>query len=150
DRVQGDVAGARYGGRLAGDAVAALREHRFGEIDEPIARRLGANVTAAVRRCLSREDAGEAILESTILAEHEADLTTAHADVAGGNVGAFADVSRQLVHQCLAETHHLALALALGIEVRTALAAPHRKARERVLERLLEAQEFENAQRDGR
>ena len=92
------------------------------------------------------EHAGEAILETPILAEHEADLAAADADVARGHVGALADVARQLVHQRLAEAHHLALALSLRIEVRAALAAAHRQTGERILERLLEAEEFENAQ----
>jgi hypothetical protein len=45
----------------------------------------------------------------------------------------------------LAEAHDLAVALALGIEVRPALAGAHRQAGQAVLEGLLEREELEDA-----
>ena len=44
-----------------------------------------------------------------------------------------------------AEAHNLCVALALGVEVRAALTAAHRKTGEGVLEGLLEAEELDNA-----
>ena len=55
----------------------------------------------------------------------------------------------QLRHEALAETHHLHVALTLGVEVGTALAAAHGERGEGVLEDLLEAEELEDAQVDG-
>ena len=72
------------------------------------------------------------------------------ADVAGGHVGVGADMAEELGHEALAEAHDLVLALAVGIEVRSALAAAHRQAGERVLEDLLEAEELERRERDLR
>ena len=48
-------------------------------------------------------------------------------------------------HERLAEAHHLALAAALGVEVRAALATAQGQAGERVLEDLLEAEELDDA-----
>ena len=92
----------------------------------------------------------ELVADALVLAEHEADLAAAHADVAGGNVGVRADVAAELGHEALAEAHDLVVALALGIEVRAALAAAHGERREGVLEDLLEGEELEHAEVDGR
>src|SRR5690606_14912496 len=48
-------------------------------------------------------------------------------------------------HEALAKAHHLAVGLALGVEVRAALASAHRQAGERILERLLESEKLEHA-----
>ncbi len=54
----------------------------------------------------------------------------------------------QLAHERLAEAHDFVVALALGIEVRAALAAAHGQRRQGVLEDLLEGQELEDAEID--
>ena len=54
------------------------------------------------------------------------------------------------VMKALAEAHHFVVTLALGIEVRSALAAAHGERGERVLECLLEGQELQDAKVDGR
>ena len=81
-----------------------------------------------------------------VLAEHVADLALADADVAGGDVGVLADMARELGHERLAEPHDLAVRAALRIEVGAALAAADRHAGQRVLERLLEAEELDDAE----
>ena len=55
----------------------------------------------------------------------------------------------ELGHIALAEAHHFMIALALGVEVRAALAAAHGQAGQRVLERLLEREELQHAFGDG-
>ena len=55
----------------------------------------------------------------------------------------------QFEHKRLAETHDFSIALATGWEVRTAFAATHRKGSQRILECLLEAEEFQNGEVDG-
>jgi hypothetical protein len=66
------------------------------------------------------------------------------------DVGVRADVAEQLGHEALAEAHDFVVALALGIEVGAALAAAHGERGEAVLEDLLEGQELEDAEVDGR
>ncbi|MNZ94359.1 hypothetical protein D3C78_1134640 [compost metagenome] len=52
----------------------------------------------------------------------------------------------QFAHERLAEAHHFGVALALRIEVRTALAAAHGQRGQRVLEDLLEGKELQHAE----
>ena len=56
----------------------------------------------------------------------------------------------ELRHEALAERHDLAVALALRVEVGAALAAADRQAGQGVLEDLLEAEELDDAEVDGR
>ncbi|BDC26056.1 hypothetical protein NB2BOR_A03470 [Bordetella parapertussis] len=74
----------------------------------------------------------------------------AHADIAGGHVGVRAQVAVQFQHQRLAETHHLGVRFALGVEVGAALAAAHGQGGQRVLQGLFESQELQHRQIDRR
>jgi hypothetical protein len=56
----------------------------------------------------------------------------------------------QLGHEALAEAHYFVVALALGVEIRSALCAAHGKRGERILECLLESQKLLNSKVDGR
>src|SRR5699024_10773399 len=84
--------------------------------------------------------------DALVLAVEVADLASAHANIAGGNVHVFADVSIQLGHEALAEGHDFLVGLALGVKVRTALAAANGQAGEGILENLLKAEELENTE----
>ena len=55
-------------------------------------------------------------------------------------------MSAKLCHKALAETHNLSVALALGVKVRTALAAAHRQCCKAVLEDLLKAEELDDTE----
>jgi len=118
----------------------------FDEVDGAVAGGFRAHQAAAVGQALAGEYAGGVVAEFLHHAGHEADLARAHADVAGRHVGVRAEVAVQLQHQRLTEAHHLALALALGVEVRAALAAAHGQGGQRVLEGLLEGQELQDRQ----
>ena len=120
-------------------------QHVQQEIDRAIAGRLGADQRAAIFEALAGQHAGELVGDALVLAEHVADLARADADVAGRHVDVRADVAVELGHEALAEAHDLAVALALGVEVRAALAAAHRQAGQRVLEGLLEGEELQHA-----
>ena len=87
--------------------------------------------------------------DALVLAEHEPDFAPANADIARRHIHIGADMPVKLGHEALAEAHDLAHALALGIEIRAALAAAHRQAGQRILEGLLEGQELEYALIDG-
>ena len=56
----------------------------------------------------------------------------------------------QFGHEALAETHDFVIALAFGIEVRSAFAAAHGQRGQRVLEYLFKCQELQNSQRHRR
>ncbi len=99
-------------------------------------------------QALAGQHAGEFVADAFVLAEHEADLASAHADVAGGNVGVRADVAAQLGHEALAEAHHFVVALALGIEIASALAAAHGQRGQGVLEHLFKCEEFQDSKID--
>ena len=55
-------------------------------------------------------------------------------------------MSAKLCHKALAETHNLSVALALGVKVRTTLAAAHRQCCKAVLEDLLKAEELDDTE----
>ena len=126
----------------------ASLQHLFREVHAAVAGGFRTNQRAAPVQAFAGQHAGELVADAFVLAEHVADLASAHADVAGGNVGVRADVAAQLGHEALAEAHHFVVALALGIEVGSALAAAHGQRGQRVLEDLLKSQELQDAEID--
>ena len=83
--------------------------------------------------------------ELLVHTEHICHLASAYAYVAGGDVFVRADVAVKLAHEGLAEAHDLGVALAARGEVRATLGAAHGQGGERVLERLLEGEELQDA-----
>ena len=151
DGVDRHVARARDDAALSVERLALSAQHLLGEEHRPVSRRLGSYQRPTPRDSFAGEHARlVAVRDPLVLPEHEADLAVAHADVAGGNVGHLADVAVQLGHEALAEAHHLAVRAALGVEVGAALAAADRQARQRVLEHLLESEELDHPEVDGR
>src|SRR5690606_30108728 len=119
DGVDGDVARAGHDADLAVQGLAPRGQHLADEVDRPVAGRLGAHQGAAPVDALAGEHAGlVAVGDPLVLAEEVADLAGADADVAGRDVGVLPQVPVELGHQALAEPHDLALAAALGGEVR--------------------------------
>ncbi|MDT4836454.1 hypothetical protein FQZ97_701520 [compost metagenome] len=149
-RVLGDVAGAGNRHPLAVEAAADALEHLLGEIHATEAGGLGANQAAAIGQALAGQDRGEFVGQALVLAEEEADLAGADADITGRHVQVGTDMAVQLAHEGLAETHHFGVALALGVEVRAALAATHGQRGQGILEHLLEGEELQHAQVHGR
>ncbi|MCY1292070.1 hypothetical protein D9M70_412830 [compost metagenome] len=145
-RVLGDVAGAGDRHALAVEAAADALEHFLGEVDAAVAGGFRTDQAAAVGQALAGEDRGEFVGQAFVLAEEEADFAGADADVTGRHVQVGADVAVQLAHEGLAEAHDFGVALALGVEVRTTLAAAHGQRGQGVLEDLLEGQELQHAQ----
>ena len=145
--VDGHVAGAGDDHALAGEGFALDRfEHLVHQIGQAIAGGLCAGQGAAVGQALAGEHAFIEAGDALVLAVEVADLAAAHADVAGGHVDVLADVTVQLGHEALAEGHDFLVGLALGVKVRTALAAADGQAGEGVFEDLLKAEEFEDAE----
>ena len=84
--------------------------------------------------------------ELLVHTEHVTYLTTSNTDVACRNVLVWTDVTIELCHEGLAETHYLSVALAAWREVRTTLGTTHRESGKRVLECLLEGKELQNTE----
>ena len=106
---------------------------------------LGTCEGATVGDALAGENAAvETVNDLLVLAEHVADFTCANTDVACGSIGELADVTIELSHKALAETHNLCVGLALGVKVGAALAAAHGESGQGVLQNLLEAEELNN------
>ena len=145
--VDGHVAGTGDDHGLALEAVVAhALQSLSGEVAQAVAGSLGAGQRTAEGQALAGEHTAlEAVGQALVLAEHIADLAAADANIAGGAVHELADVAVQLGHEALAEAHDFHVALAVGVEVRAALAAAHGQGGEAVLEGLLKAQELQDA-----
>src|SRR5690606_1916688 len=111
---------------LAFDGVAAALEHVLREIDATVAGGLATTVGAAPEQALARQDAVVATGQPLVLAEQEADLARADADVAGRHVDGRPDVPVQLGHERLAKAHDLVVGAPLRIENGPALGAADR------------------------
>ena len=123
--------------------------HLIGEVDRAKARGLSANQGATPGQPLAGEDPRFVLRgQAAVLAKEEPDLAATDADVTGWHVAVFANVAVQLRHKGLAKAHDLYLGLALGIKVRTALAAANGQAGQGVFEDLLKAEELDDAQVD--
>ena len=145
--IDGDIAGTRDDHGLTGKAVVAhALQSLGGEVAQAVAGRLSAGQRTAEGQALAGDHAAlEAVGQALVLAEQVADLAAADADVTGGAVHELADVAVQLGHEALAEAHDFHVALAVGVEVRAALAAAHGQGGQAVLEDLLKAQELQDA-----
>ena len=148
-RAPRDIAEARETESLARDVLAAVVEHFLEEIGGAEARRFGTDERAAVGQTFARQHAVFVdARQFLVCAEEIADFSAAHAHVARGNIYAGADVAVEFVHETVAEAHDFVVGFARGIEVAAALSAAHRQAGERVLESLLERQEFHHRKVD--
>src|SRR5208283_5709211 len=148
DGVLRDIAAARYQAGLAIERFFAGLQHFLREVHAAIASGFRTDQRTAPVQPLAGEHAGEFIPDAFVLAEQETDLASTHADIAGGNVGVRANVAAQFGHEALAEAHDFVVTLALGIEIRSALAAAHGQRGQRVLEDLLEGEELQDAEID--
>jgi hypothetical protein len=128
----------------------ARGEHLLCEVAGAVARGFGAQRAAAPVAALAGERAREFVAQAFVLPEHEAYFTAADADVACRDVGVLSDVALQFGHERLAELHHFVVRAALGVEIRTALAAAHGQRRQAVLEGLFEGEELQDRQVDRR
>ncbi|KAF1054307.1 MAG: hypothetical protein GAK43_00973 [Stenotrophomonas maltophilia] len=144
--VLGHIARAGNGHAQALEIAATGLEHFLGEVHAAVAGGFRADQAAAVGQALAGQHRGELVGQALVLAEQEADLPAAHADITGRHIDIGTHVAIQLAHERLAEPHHFRVALALGIEVRAALAAAHGQRGQRVLEDLFEGEELEHAQ----
>lgn len=151
--VLGNVAGTGDSDALAGEGLHAARgvlDHVLGVVDDTVAGGLGADERATPAAALTGENTLPRVADLLVLAEHEADLTAGNTDITSGNVSVLTDVLAQLGHEGDTEAANLVVGLALGVEVRATLATTHVKAGQGILEDLLEAEELQDGQVNGR
>ncbi len=122
------------------DVVVALLEHVLHEVEGAETCSLGT-YAAAAELCLAGECAVVLVDEAFVHTVHISYFASAHADVAGGHVAVGTEVLPEAEHECLAEAHDFAVALATG-RSRCRLCAAHGKGGEGVFECLLEARNF--------
>ncbi len=126
------------------DALLMVRQHFLHHVHRAVTGGFRADTAAAKFQRLAREHAFKAIHNTLVLTKHVAHFAPAHADITRRDVGIRADVFVKLGHESLAEAHNLALTLALGVEIGTALAATHGQTGQTVLEHLLEGEELQH------
>src|SRR5690554_1173737 len=149
--VDGHVAGAGNHNGLAVERVAAGFQHFLGEEHGTVAGCFGTGAAAAPVQALAGEYAGLVTVgDALVLAKHVTDFTATNADVTGRDVCVLAQVAVQFGHHALAEAHDFVVRFALRIEVAATFTAADGQAGQGVLEDLLEAQELDDAQVDGR
>ena len=147
--VDGNVAGTGDRADFAVEGILAGLEHFVNEEGRAVAGRFGAHQGTAPVEALAGQHAGfPAVGDALVLAEHEADLASADADVPGRDVGVLADMAIEFGHEALAEAHDLVIRLAFGIEIGAPFAAADRQTGQGVFEDLLKAKELDDAEVD--
>mmetsp|Transcript_42752 Transcript_42752/g.100494 ORF Transcript_42752/g.100494 Transcript_42752/m.100494 type:complete len:433 (-) Transcript_42752:141-1439(-) len=145
-----DVAAARKSHARTLERLSLGLQHLPCKVDQAVARGLRPDQRAPVLHVLARQHACELSRELLVHAVHVADLAAPDANVSRWDVDVRSDVPVELGHEGLAKAHDLLIRLALRVEVSAAFASAQRKTRERVLEDLLEAEELEDGEVDGR
>jgi hypothetical protein len=118
-------------------------------VDEAITGRFWTDVGSTPVDALTSEDTNPLVAELLVLAKHECDFTSTSTDVTSRNIRVRTDMALELGHESNAEAADFIVTLALRVEVGAALATTHGKARERILERLLEAKELQDRKVNG-
>src|SRR4051812_32128277 len=108
-------------------------KHFGGEINRAITSGFRSNNRATPGQAFTGYNTGEFVPQPFIHAKEKPNLSRAHPDVAGRDVGIGADVAKEFAHEGLAEAHYFAVAFAFRIEIGSAFAAAHRQSRQRIL-----------------
>ena len=120
--------------------------HLVNEVECTITCSLWTEDRATPFSALTCEHTLELVSQFTILTEEVTNFTTTNTDIACRNILVRTDVTIQLVHESLAETHDFSIALTTWREVRTTLTTTHRQCGECILECLLETEELQDAE----
>lgn len=110
----------------------------FVQTKENLPSGLGTDVGTSPVSTLTSKDTSVLVPVLLIGTEHEANLTSTSTDVTSRDIGVGTDVSRELLHEGIAESSDFAVGFALGVKVGTTLTATHHETSESVLENLLE------------
>src|SRR5699024_4688052 len=140
NRVDGDVArpGNRHGRPVHGRVVGF--EHLVNKHDHTVTGGLGTDQRTAPGNTFTGKHTGfKSIRNAAVLPEQVPDLTGSDADIAGGDVGIFANVAVQLGHERLAEPHDLTFGPTGRVEICATLPTADRHPGQGVFEYLLEA-----------
>src|SRR5690554_942298 len=127
-----------------------MAQHFLSEIHGSVPRGFGTHQRATERQPFAGKYAVRTVGKLLDHTRHETHLPSAYANVASGDVSVRPQMTMQFGGESLTETHHLAGAASLGIEVGASLARAHRQGGECILEGLLESQKLENGHVDRR
>ncbi len=119
-------------------------QHFLGKIDCSVTSGLGPDQAATPLNSFSGQHTNKFILNSLILSKQEANLTTAHSDVACRHICIGSDMPVKLCHKTLAEAHDFVVWFSFRIKVRTSFSTSHWQRGEAILQYLLKSQKFQN------
>ena len=144
-----NIAVAGHGNADALDVLAVVLEDFAQIIDSTVTGGFGtedgtAGADSLTGHCAELSSTDDA----AILTVQITDFAGADTNVTGGAVDILTDVTMELGHEGLAETHDFAVGLADGGEVGAALGAADGQAGQRIFEGLLEAEELDDGEVD--
>lgn len=130
----------------AGLLALGLLDHVLDVVDETVTGSLGTNVGSTPVERLARQDTHPLVLDLLVGSKQETSLARREAHVTGRHVRVSTNVARQFHGKGFDEAADLVGRLALRVKVGATLTTTDVEARERILENLLKAKEFEDAQ----
>mmetsp|Transcript_21875 Transcript_21875/g.43013 ORF Transcript_21875/g.43013 Transcript_21875/m.43013 type:complete len:438 (-) Transcript_21875:218-1531(-) len=156
-KVDGNVARARCshckslkGGLFGIVVVISETQHGIGEVHNTVSGGFRAKVAAAEELRLASKNTLETVVELLVHTIEVSNLATTDTNITGRDISVGANVAVQLSHKCLAESHHLVVALTLWVKVRATFASSDRETSETVLQDLLRTEELEDVEGDSR
>jgi len=151
--VLGDVAGAGDDDPLALEGLLAagcVVDHVVDVVDQTVTRGLWPDEGTTPCKTLTSEDTLPFVPVLLVCTEHVTNLTATNTDITSRDISVSTDMPAQFAHKGVAELADLVVRLALGVEVGTTLTTAHVKAGKSILKDLLEAEELEDGEVDGR
>ena len=131
---------------LSGKTLSARCQHLLCKITCAITRCFRAQTTSTPILAFTRQCACKLIAKAFVLAKHKAYFARPYAYIARRNIRVSANMTEQLRHETLAETHHLCIGLATRREITSTFRAAHRQSGQTILECLLKSKELHNTQ----
>lgn len=119
-------------------------------VNDTVTSGLGADQRTTPAAALAGEDTLPLVANLPVLSEQETNLTAGNTNVTSGNVSVSANVLGKFGHEGNTEAADFVVGLVLGIKVGTTLTTTHAQTGESILENLLETQELEDGEVDGR
>ena len=126
-RILSYVAGTGDQASLAFQVSTPSLQHFHQEVNVTVPRSFRTNQRTTEFTAFASESTGEFMSQFLIHAEHETYFATTYTDITGRYVCLRTDMTPQLQHESLNETHNLGIGLAAWREVRTTFTATHRQ-----------------------
>ena len=148
NRIDRYISGTGNHNRLSGKVHAVALHQFLCQIEKTITGGFRPDQRPSIGKALSGQHAVIRIPDPLVLTVEIADFSATDTDVSRRHIRIGTDMANQFHHKALAKTHDFLIALSVRIEIGTALAAADRKPGQRILEDLLQTQEFDDAEID--